>query len=712
MPDNAGREIIHHRDIHLRSIDGALLVLDSFEFTEAGDYTVGPVWHVQNIKSIDTSTVIAGDGVQIDTTDSKAAEAPSNMRFDFISDSPGVTIVHNTSVPAGRHPQKEHFAAALPGARAAGDFVKLLTIIRPGEPDAPFNIEYSPLEKRYINYTDDMGRVVAGINPFTTIDNILPDYAVIPGTDIKILGRNLSHATKVFMGAYEIPAGAWTIDNDRQITVRLPTDIPSTGYVTVYSNPERGEGTSPRLYTLAVTIPTHQPLPESQIVVAGKKITLAASSGGNPQPSWQWQVSKDGGKTWEDVEGATGSTLEVSFVTTGMNGWKYRYQVKNYHSSAVSEVFELRVMQELLRRPASMVIDANNDIYIGDSGLFTINRIGNDGKFVKIAGTIGTSGTTAGRFVDPAGIGIRPNETLVVSDAGPHRIYTDIDPGKTLRGEQTTYRTVSDFDTGSITAPTGIATDSTGAIYFADAADHILVRMTETSGTSWSLLTVAGSKGTAGMVDGGIAPSALFDTPTGIALDEIGQVLYVADTGNHAIRIIDLATGAVTLFAGAFGDPGSDDGVLLDARFNAPRGIIIDGDMLYVADTDNSTIRAIDTAAGTVTTIAGSPGLHAMIDETGANARFDHPRALAMDTNGIIYVADTENGAIRKLTPDNKVTTPIWDDYYKFDTAPPNSKDGLLNKGEGGGGGALSLWMFGAFAALLVVRRTMQNKSR
>lgn len=709
MVDNAGREVIHHRDIHLRAADGALFVLDSFEFTESGDYTVGPVWHVQNIKSASATTVIAGDTVQIDTNGNKAAEAPSNMRFDFVSDSSGVTIVRNTAVPAGRHPQKEHFAATLSGARAAGDFVKVLTIIRPGEPTGTFSVEYSPFEKRYVNYTDDLGRVVTGINPFTTVEGVSPDYAVIPGTDIKIMGRNFATATKVFMGEYEVPASAWKINNDRQITVRVPLNIPPTGYIKIFS-PERGEGTSPNLYTIAVALPAHQPLPESQIVVAGKKLTLVASTVGNPQPTWQWQVSKDDGKTWENVDGAISGTLEVNYVTAGMNGWKYRYYIENYHSASVSFPCEIRIIPGLLSRPTAIVIDAANDLYVGDSGLFTINRIGNDSKFVKIAGTIGTSGTTNGRFISPSGIAIAPNKTLMFTDANAHRIYWSIDPDKALRGEQV-FGYITSSTTGTIGTPTGIVTDSAGTIYFADTGMHIIKKLINVSGTFFAQ-TIAGLSGTSGMVDGH-STEARFNSPTGLALDQLGQVLYVADTGNHAIRVIDLHSGSnqyrVARYAGAFGVSGTDDGALLDARFNAPHGIIVDGDALLVADTANSTIREI--VSGTVTTIAGAPGMHAMMDATGTKARFDHPVALAMDTNGIIYVADTENGAIRKITPDDKVTTPIWDDFYKADEVPPSTNDGLLNKGEGGGGGAPSLWFLGALAMITALRRALRREN-
>ena len=126
-----------------------------------------------------------------------------------------------------------------------------------------------------------------------------------------------------------------------------------------------------------------------------------------------------------------------------------------------------------------------------------------------------------------------------------------------------------------------------------------------------------------------------------------------------------------------------------------------------MADTGNSTIREI--VSGTVTTIAGSAGKHAIIDATGTNARSDQPSGLAMDANGILWVADSGNATLRKITINDEVTTPQWTDIYKVDPPPP-SNEGTLNGdlgGGGSGGGAYSLWMILAVALLGAVRKTI-----
>jgi sugar lactone lactonase YvrE len=130
--------------------------------------------------------------------------------------------------------------------------------------------------------------------------------------------------------------------------------------------------------------------------------------------------------------------------------------------------------------------------------------------------------------------------------------------------------------------------------------------------------------------------------------------IFVADTGNHAIRRV-MPTGEVTTLAGISGLPGSTDGP--GARFNLPAGIDADGECnLFVADTGNHTIRRIS-RNGVVTTLAGRAGVSGTSDGSGSNARFDGPRDVAVDVDGTIYVADHRNHAIRAVSATGGVTT-------------------------------------------------------
>jgi len=171
----------------------------------------------------------------------------------------------------------------------------------------------------------------------------------------------------------------------------------------------------------------------------------------------------------------------------------------------------------------------------------------------------------------------------------------------------------------------------------------------------YSFTTLAGSAGLNGTNDD-TGAAARFDRPWGIAVDSAGNV-YAADLDNHTIRKISPG-GVVATLAGVPGVAGTNDGPGNSALFYSPRGLAVDGNFnVYVADYNNSTIRKI-TAAGVVSTLAGSPGVFGSADGTGSTALFNRPFAVAVNASGeLIYVADTQNQTIRRITPGGAVTT-------------------------------------------------------
>ena len=171
--------------------------------------------------------------------------------------------------------------------------------------------------------------------------------------------------------------------------------------------------------------------------------------------------------------------------------------------------------------------------------------------------------------------------------------------------------------------------------------------------TPYTFTTLAGGAG-AGPADG-TGPAAQFNGPPGVAVDSSGNV-YVADSGNHTIRKITSA-GVVTTLAVMAGTPGSADGTGTAAQFMFPRGVAVDvAGNLYVTDVGNCTIRKI-TPAGVVTTLAGTVGTAGSDDGTGSAAQFGFPQRLTVDSAGNVFVADTANSTIRKITPGGVVTT-------------------------------------------------------
>lgn len=166
--------------------------------------------------------------------------------------------------------------------------------------------------------------------------------------------------------------------------------------------------------------------------------------------------------------------------------------------------------------------------------------------------------------------------------------------------------------------------------------------------------TFAGALAFPGHADGR-GRMARFNNPLGLAADAAGN-LYVADHGNSAVRLI-APNSVVSTLAGKAGETGSTDGPGPNARFKFPRAVAVHPDgTVFVADSDNHTIRRI-TATGVVSTFAGLAGETGNGDGPGHLARFNLPTALAVDRDGNVFVADTLNHTIRKITPGGSVST-------------------------------------------------------
>ncbi len=257
-------------------------------------------------------------------------------------------------------------------------------------------------------------------------------------------------------------------------------------------------------------------------------------------------------------------------------------------------------------------------------------------------------------------------------------------------------------DVARFNQPVAVALDTEGNLYVAEYYNHT-IRKVAPLGTNWVVTTLAGSAGSAGFVDG-TNSDARFNGPNGVTVDGAGN-LYVVDRANKAVRKIaplgtnwvvsTIATGfsspgdcavntagsifvsdvtrhiiqkitlvgtnwVITPVAGAAGSSGTTDGTNTAARFFNPDRVAVDvAGNLYVGDSQNSTIRKI-TLYGTnwvVSTIAGKALQYAAVDGTNSTARFDHPEGVTVDSAGSVYVGDYWNNTVRKITPDGVTTT-------------------------------------------------------
>lgn len=266
-------------------------------------------------------------------------------------------------------------------------------------------------------------------------------------------------------------------------------------------------------------------------------------------------------------------------------------------------------------------------------------------------GSIDGSVTNA-RFFAPQGITVSMQGSVYIADSDNSTIRQVTPNGQvsTIAGRAG----VTGFadGTGSNTLfylPKSLVTDANGNLYVADTFNQLIRKLTLT-GTNWAVNTLAGRVGVSSYADG-TGTNAFFKLPASVAVDAGGNV-YVADQGNDVIRKIN-SLGVVTTIAGKVGSSASVDGTNGSAQFSSPIGIAADSNTnLYVTDGDN-TIRMV-MPAGTnwiVTTIAGQTNNYGSTDGLGTNALFWGPAGVTVDTNGNLYVADSFNKTIRKLTP-------------------------------------------------------------
>jgi hypothetical protein len=308
------------------------------------------------------------------------------------------------------------------------------------------------------------------------------------------------------------------------------------------------------------------------------------------------------------------------------------------------------------RRPSGLATDTSGNLYVADFDANTIRKITPAGIVTTLAGSPDLNGSadgsgSAARFDQPFALATDSLGNVYVSDQNNFTVRKITPAGvvTTIAGRAG----VSGIGDGAGNSalfwfPVGISTDATGNVYVADGDLASTIRKVTPAGV---VTTFAGSAGLTGSADG-LGSTASFAFLEGLAADSSGN-LYVADWFNETIRKVTPA-GVVTTLAGSAAS-GAEDGSGSTARFFFPSGIAADrSGNLYVPEA-NQTIRKI-TAAGVVTTFAGSAHQSGSNDGTGAAARFFFPGGAAADDNGNVYVADGDN-VIRKITPGGVVTT-------------------------------------------------------
>ncbi len=272
-------------------------------------------------------------------------------------------------------------------------------------------------------------------------------------------------------------------------------------------------------------------------------------------------------------------------------------------------------------------------------------------------GTLGAApGTgTAATLAGPAGLTADGSGNLYFTDQQGARIRKMTTGGvvTNLFGNGPTGTTEGVGTAALFNWPQAVTVGPGNVLYVADTNNN-RIRVAPLNGTSSTSSLAGGTQGTGGAI-GASGTAVQLNTPRGIVYNPVSNTIYVADSQSHRIRVFSTAGVLLSNIGSTSG--AWADGTSTTARFNFPQGLTVDtAGNVYVADTQNHRIRMIDTN-GNVTTIAGSGVAGFSDNATGTSAQFRSPSALTISANGTIYVADTLNNAIRKITPDREVTT-------------------------------------------------------
>ncbi len=313
--------------------------------------------------------------------------------------------------------------------------------------------------------------------------------------------------------------------------------------------------------------------------------------------------------------------------------------------------------------PLGIAASANGTVFVAEYGQHVIRSVSISGEVKTIAGVAGVAGALDGpaamaQFRNPAGMALEPlTKSLVVADYGNHtlRVLDSSNKVSTVAGSAGKAGAVDGAASLSalLSFPRDVAVGGTPTkpeLFMVEVGNHTVRRWADSQ-----VSTIAGKAPEAGAVNGK-GSEARFNVPAGIAYQQPSNLLFVGDYGNHAIRQVTL-DGTVTLFAGQPGQVGDVDGPLLSARFNAPHSIVAAKDgSLFVNDSGNCTIRKLS-SYGWVTTFAGAAPRRGAGDATGAAAKFANPYGLVALQDGTLIVADSDNHTIRKIAPGGAVVT-------------------------------------------------------
>lgn len=312
-------------------------------------------------------------------------------------------------------------------------------------------------------------------------------------------------------------------------------------------------------------------------------------------------------------------------------------------------------IQARLNEPKGVTIDCHGNVYVADSENHVVRKVDRaTGIIFTVAGMCGADHMCSAVERDaPA----RPRDEDPLADGagetGSAEFTQQADLSGTVRywtNQQATSTKRYGGDGGAavcaqLNFPTAVAADREGNLYIADTMNH-RVRMVDSETGIISTLAGTGQARFSG--DGGPANKATLNEPAALVVDDAGR-LYIADQSNHRVRVVDLKTGAIRTVAGTGTATYDGDGKLaVDTALAGPSGLALAGNRLYIADTFNGRVRCVDLSSGLMTTVAGDGGVYRYESPSDApSSSLARPTGIALDQEGRLFLTDSDNHLIR-----------------------------------------------------------------
>ena len=325
--------------------------------------------------------------------------------------------------------------------------------------------------------------------------------------------------------------------------------------------------------------------------------------------------------------------------------------------------------------PRNSAFDKNGNYFVADQLNHIIRKIDTNGIMTTVAGTPGEIGdtgnngaATSAKLESPRGVTVDSQGNLYISDTENHRIRkVDTD------GIITTFAGVVNFGysgdgnaatSAQLNFPYQITVDASDNVYFADNRNNVIRKVDISSGT---ISTVAGNGNNSFSGDDGLAVNASLSGPLGVIFDSKGN-MYIADSANNRIRKVD-TNGKITTFAGTGDSDFYDNASGNEAKFSYPSTLAVDSkDNIYVTDSGNHAVRKI-TPDGFVTSVVGNYGRgYRKSDSTAFSAALAQPYGISIDANDNIYLSDSWNYVVRKFRS-RKTTLKVPSEYASIQAA-------------------------------------------